>query len=286
MGIYKNIREYKVDATVKMVSPEEALKFLGKMCHNRRLKPSLVKKYAAAILAGQWKVNGEAIVLSKSGILLDGQHRLRAIVKAGIPVPMIIITGIDDSREVLATINDGASRTLTDVIVMDGCVVNNIHTATLRSMMQGITQTSKAETQVAFSKIDLMNKFEKHKDAIDFAVQALRNRKGIISAPTAAAIARAYYHISKADLQRFCDALVLNYPQSPDERPACLLHSFLMSVHGGLGGANSRKARYRKTERALFAFQNKNKITKLYESTDELFPLPEEIEDREFDIPM
>ena len=273
MNTYDNFTEYDVNARACLVSPKMAKMALGNMCINRKLRPSLIKKYANSMLQGQWKINGEAIVFSKSGVLLEGQHRMNAVVAAGISVPMLIVKGVEDSKEVLATINDGASRTLTDRLTMQGQTVNNIHSATLRSFLFGTSQGSNNGDTSKYTSLDYIELFEKYYDAINFAVNAVRNKKGIAGASVCGAIARAYYHCDQSDLLRFCNALVDNYARSPEERSATLLHSFLVSATGGVS-SSIRKDRYAKTERAIQAFLDGRSIEKLYGAKAELFPLP------------
>ena len=45
---------------------------------NRPLKKDHVKNLASSLKNNEWMLNGEAIAFSKSGDLLDGQHRLTA----------------------------------------------------------------------------------------------------------------------------------------------------------------------------------------------------------------
>ena len=275
MNPYDNFTEYDVYAKACLVSPKMAKMALGNMCINRKLRPSLIKKYAHSMLQGQWKINGEAIVFSKSGVLLEGQHRMNAVVVADISVPMLIVKGVEDSKEVLATINDGASRTLTDRLTMQGITLNNIHAATLRSLLFGLSQAqgNGRNPSSRFTTLDYIELFEKHYDAIEFAVSATRNKRGIASASVCGAISRAYYHVDKGELLRFCNALVDNYAQSPEERSATLLHSFLLTHTNG-GGGMIKKERYAKTERAIQAFISGKSIAKLFSTKEELFPLP------------
>lgn len=53
-------------------------------------------RYARAMKGGTWKLTGEPIIFSKSGNLLNGQHRLMACINAGISFPSVVIFGIDD----------------------------------------------------------------------------------------------------------------------------------------------------------------------------------------------
>lgn len=85
---------------------------------NRNIKPIKLAQFAADMLAGRWTFNGEAIKISKEGLLNDGQHRLSAIREAGIPHPLLFIFGLErDSR---TTLDQGSARTAGDYLAMDG----------------------------------------------------------------------------------------------------------------------------------------------------------------------
>ena len=84
-------------------------------------------------MAGRWKQDtGEVIKISKSGIVLDGQHRLYAIVKANIPIFLHIAYGIEES--VSDVLDTGCGRSASDVFKLNR--INN------DSSIPSIIQTS------------------------------------------------------------------------------------------------------------------------------------------------
>ncbi|MBF9641231.1 hypothetical protein IAI27_11125, partial [Streptococcus pseudopneumoniae] len=62
---------------------------------NRKFKPSLVKQLAADMQLGRWKFNGESVIISKEGDVLDGHHRLTARAESDCPFETIVVTGVD-----------------------------------------------------------------------------------------------------------------------------------------------------------------------------------------------
>ncbi len=102
-----------MEAKVKVITPELAKQYLSKNTNNyRSMSNSVVNSYAADMKTGNWKFNGDSIKFNKSGILVDGQHRLAAIAKAGVPVQMMVITGIEDD---IATFDIGKVRTTSQI---------------------------------------------------------------------------------------------------------------------------------------------------------------------------
>ena len=101
----------KLTSSVKRVTPALAKTMLESNTGNfRPVDISRVKRYSFDMKSGSWMTNGESIKFSASGLLLDGQHRLHAIVLAGITVDMLVIEGLDES--VAISMDKGASRSI------------------------------------------------------------------------------------------------------------------------------------------------------------------------------
>jgi hypothetical protein len=86
--------------------------------NNRKLRPNIVNKYADAMLRKQWIYNAESIKFDKNGVLIDGQHRLQAVIKSNVPLFTQVTTGL--SHEAFDTIDDGAPRRAADLIYRAG----------------------------------------------------------------------------------------------------------------------------------------------------------------------
>lgn len=99
---------------VMEITPAMAVDMLKKNNKNRPISNTYVKKFAKDMREGKWMVNGEAIVFSQDGTLLDGQHRLQAIVESGSAVTMCVVNGI--SEDAYKTIDIGRKRTAADAI--------------------------------------------------------------------------------------------------------------------------------------------------------------------------
>ena len=92
------------------ITPEMAQEYLKYNTENyRSINNGRVISYSNDMKSGKWQMNGEAIKFSEDGKLLDGQHRLQAIVRAGIPVEMLVIRGVKDD---VSLYDIGATRSL------------------------------------------------------------------------------------------------------------------------------------------------------------------------------
>jgi hypothetical protein len=117
----------------ELITPSRAKELLEANINNRRVRAKVVNRYAQDMLAGRWKENtGEAVKISKSGIVLDGQHRFYAVIKANTPIFFHIAYGIDDS--VSDVLDTGSGRSAGDVF--------RLNRITNDSSMPSIIQTS------------------------------------------------------------------------------------------------------------------------------------------------
>ena len=67
---------------------------------------------------GEWQENGESIAVSRSGRLLNGQHRLLACIEAGVPFITLLAENVDD--DAVITVDTGRARSFGDVLTMRG----------------------------------------------------------------------------------------------------------------------------------------------------------------------
>ena len=94
------------------ITPELAKKWLAANKDNRHARPSHINNLAREIKNGKWTLTHQGIAFSSAGRLIDGQHRLEAIIAAGEPVFMAVFIGLDDNM--FGALDRGIRRTLTD----------------------------------------------------------------------------------------------------------------------------------------------------------------------------
>lgn len=106
-----------VSETVTL-SPVMANVLLSYNPENRNVRENTLYRYVSDLQNHRWQFNGEPIILSKEGLLNDGQHRCRAIVVSGVPMTTVITVGV--SRDSRTTVDAGAARTAGDHLGMLG----------------------------------------------------------------------------------------------------------------------------------------------------------------------
>lgn len=100
------------------ITPQLAGEMLERNTSNRPLNEKRAKTYARDMRSGSWQLNGESLKFSRNGLLLDGQHRLRAVQMAERTVPMLVVFGLNDAAQ--ATMDMGAKRSVSDILRMRG----------------------------------------------------------------------------------------------------------------------------------------------------------------------
>lgn len=81
----------------------------GIITSNRKVNPGRVARYTSDIQNGYWEPTHQGIALDTEGNLMDGQHRLAAIVASGVPVTLMVCKGV--SPETFWLMDGGYTRT-------------------------------------------------------------------------------------------------------------------------------------------------------------------------------
>lgn len=121
-----------ITAEVRSLTPADANRLLDANTHNRLIKQGDVLKWATEMEAGNWTLNGEAIKISSTGKLLDGQHRLHALAlqNEDVHIEFLVVEGLPDA--VQTTMDQGRKRGLADQITLSGVPINGSVAAAMR----------------------------------------------------------------------------------------------------------------------------------------------------------
>ena len=108
----------KEDASFVAVTPALARQMLGCNRGNRPVGRTQIARYTRLMREGRWRTTSDAVAFSKEGRLLNGQHRLQAILNSGTTQTMLVCTGLDPA--VFHFLDYGAKRTGRDVLAVEG----------------------------------------------------------------------------------------------------------------------------------------------------------------------
>lgn len=165
-----------VYAKVETITPFMAAEYLTMNKANRPLNKNTVDRYAEEMRKGHWKVNDGAICFTKSGMMINGQHRLHAIIQYGKPVDTLVVRNLDE--DVFATIDSGRKRTASGVFSLSGVKNSYSKSAAVNKYMRMHLNLSMATTTSLaacklISNADLLEEYNSspglYEDAVSFA---------------------------------------------------------------------------------------------------------------------
>lgn len=130
------------------ITPAWAEETLKRNIGNRPLNALHVDRLAKEMTNGRWKVNGDTICLNGERII-DGQHRLHAVIQSGITIETLVVEGL--GHDVFVTKDVGKRRTAADTLSVAGEINANRLAAALvlidkyltgRADKSGVTYTN------------------------------------------------------------------------------------------------------------------------------------------------
>jgi hypothetical protein len=112
-------------AHVETITPEIAGEMLesGYGVTNRSIMRAAVERYSRDMRDGKWFMTGEAIKFDRGGQLIDGQHRLYAVIQSGVTIETLVIRGVD--QHAFAFMDSGQKRTTGQYLAMHGYTNSN-----------------------------------------------------------------------------------------------------------------------------------------------------------------
>ena len=149
-----------------LITPKKAKQILVSNTKNRKIKFRHVTFLANQMLSGCWVYNGQSIVVSNNGILVDGQHRLLAIIESGTTIETELIEGVDYD-EAFSTIDTGVVRSPSDVLAMRGYRNAPLLAAAIKILITYDATTDKSGFAISGVKITNDNILDKTEKVLD-----------------------------------------------------------------------------------------------------------------------
>jgi hypothetical protein len=118
----------KITAAIETITPALAEKYLSNMVLNRKPRETTIIMYANDMKNDKWLLSPQGIAFDESNRLIDGQHRLKAIIRAAIPIELLVIRGFPTSQKSMKTmdvLDAGAVRTIGDRLRLMGTYHTN-----------------------------------------------------------------------------------------------------------------------------------------------------------------
>lgn len=257
------------------ITPALAQTYLDANADNRDIRTRTVNRYARLMKRGKWKLTHQGIGFDENGRLVDGQHRLRAIVVADVPVEMMVTTGLDP--ETFRDVDTGVRRNDVDRLKFAGHSDVQLRSAACcRAMLHAaaglLAQRGRVRLADVFEEGDYLDYYEKHHKAIEFAMCEMKTTRGLYNGQFLAAVARAYYTVDRDRLQQFLRVYTTGMSETLKDSVAIRLRN--NAINTGMEKKRSGGEFYFKTETAIKLFMDGKDTDRLYAASEELFPVP------------
>jgi hypothetical protein len=206
----KNICWSKLDGKEVKVGPDLAERILQFNKNNRPLSNAIVGKYAKAMADGQWvrsQLQTIGIHLA-SNTLLDGQHRLKAIIQSGVSVWLRIVLVKGDAQKISETIDTCRRRSASDTLAMAGYTRTNRLSAAALLLIRYRSPTIHTAKGVA-TNTDIRTAVEHHPKLVESteSIAEISALKEILS-PSVAVFSHYLFGLADKDYRDlFFDAL-------------------------------------------------------------------------------
>jgi hypothetical protein len=145
---------------VKLINPKLAQLYLERNKGNRKVNDALVNYFADQMNRGLWKLTGQGISFDYDGNLIDGQHRLKAVVKSNVAVNFLVIFDIDG--ESFKVYDSGKMRSGSDVFGIKGIPSSAQTSSAIYKYLilkKGFKYFSKGRTSVLVTIEDQINEY-------------------------------------------------------------------------------------------------------------------------------
>lgn len=185
------------------VTPETAAEWLAKFnTGNRSKNHHLTAAYVKDMLSGGWHQTGDTIKFNGDGRLLDGQHRLQAVVDSGVTQYFLVVRNLTSHAQ--DVMDAGMKRSFGQVLQIRGYK----NASTVAGITAVLIKIKSKTTDRRITNPNLLSMFERHETALLNAARAVCHQRplGIPASNTG-----ALYFITKN---------LLDQPKKADE----LLH--------------------------------------------------------------
>lgn len=259
---------------LETMTPAKAKKLLDRNTRNRRIRGNWVNRLVHIIESGRWVIHHQGIAISPEGEIVDGQHRLLAIVKANKAVKINVCYNVPS--DAVMGMDQGILRNVPDIagpLYGFDHRLSNHQVAIARQMATsvGAVGTSSLVTNEEVLRFTLQ-----YLEAINFSAEIIK-AKSFQHACIRAPVARAWYSQDRDRLMQFGEVINSGMALGDADRAAITFRNWFLENKALFGGGGGRTTLYRKCETALRAFLRKRSLIKLAENTEELFPLPDEM---------
>lgn len=270
----KSLRTSAIKASVQLVTPEDAVEILATAnISNRALNKDIVQAYSRDIDKGAWLI-AEPIMFDNQGVLIDGQHRLAAIIESGVAQEMMIATGYDPSVRLL--IDTGKRRNANDALDIAGIRVNNKSTVTGIARLSMLYERGglfriPSNGGMTFANWDIVAWITEHPEVEDYAMRGRKVSRILEVSPQAYGFcARILDEINKEVMLGF-EERILGFERSGPRDPVVQLEQALKHYGSDRASRGERQQGLRHHQQVALLFLAWNRVRGIDKAYGALF---------------
>jgi hypothetical protein len=176
------------------VTPDMAHRWLKTNFRNRPVTPDTVLSYARDMALGRWQPTHQGIAFNDRDELIDGQHRLIAVIKCGLTVRMMVTFGLPSEIEgaevtTMDCVDRGRTRSVADQLKIQHGLKDGGKIAGIASAVAHLCVGERVRRMSVGQTLDVYRAFEQ---GVDFVIAHSSKRQGLRSVGVLAAFAFAY----------------------------------------------------------------------------------------------
>lgn len=256
-----------------IVTPWMAERWLCKNITNRAINKKRVSSYASDMQNGSWADNGEPIHFDKNGMLINGQHRLSAVVESGCSVPMLVVFDVEKNQ----LYDRGRGRSARDTLLMTGMPSELISNAMVATVKLFIRITRGTKDTIIVSDLEIADFISSNEEDL-WKLSEIINKKSYSGAKTlrvnfarAPVLAAILFAIRDgAEVERLCEFASISSTgicSSPEDTAAAVFRNDLIKTAASSSSTSQKQSVELAAEKAISDFLNRTPRLKTYLGT-------------------
>jgi len=210
------------------IDPGTAAHWLQNNFVNRLLSDDVINGYARDMALGNWVATHQGIAFNDLDALIDGQHRLHAIIRCGLTIRMMVTFGLPSIIEgkqstTMDAVDRGRPRSVADQLKIQHGMKNGSTIAMICASLAGLCQNERTRRLSVGQTLDIYRAF---RPAVDWVIEFRPTAAGLKAKGVLAACAFAV--AADVKLKRRCHQLFTGDFEGQNT-PLHLLRDFLVS---------------------------------------------------------
>jgi hypothetical protein len=259
-----------------IMTPELAKRWLTNNFVNRTIREDLINTYARDMLNGRWIYTHQGIAFNDRDELIDGQHRLFAVIVANVEVRMMVTFGLPskiDGHEMttMDAVDRGATRSVADQLKIQHGLKHGSLIAMICNSIAPICSTERTRRLSVGQTLEIYRAFE---HPIHWVMAHRSHETGLRQAGVNAGFAFAIatelngsVPISSTPIMLMFEAIVSGEGINPGSG-IVRLREFLTSLEAKLLTRGNDRALAELVLQAIYLQQQRKKVAKLELATD------------------